>query len=457
MSNRRKIVPAAAAAGGLVLLGSVAAMGATSSGTTYYACLKNGNLSNVGTSAPDCKAKQTLISWNQEGPVGPQGPQGPIGPTGATGDQGEPGPIGPAGATGAPGEQGPAGAKGDQGDPGAQGPVGAQGPAGLDAQGAAALACDTLAADEPTPPGDSPVDVFLKLDGVAGNSADDKYKGWIDVSSFCLGGASADDDGIFTVEKGTSADSAPLLQDLVDGKGFTSAWVELVNTGSTRELVASFKFSGVSVRGYRLGGHDTLDEDVSFRWTLANVTTDFPTGTKPVAVTMTAPEPIAETEPRCAALTTDRKPGEVPGVDIYLNIPDVPGSSMTDKHKGEIDVQSICFGGSRAGESKNPSYTSVTATKGTDKASAKLHEAFRTGKALGNSTIVVERPGAKLAPVLKLELSVPAVNGYRAGARGGPLVEDLSLTTETLKVTYYKVDANGSSAPVDKAPVVLQR
>jgi type VI protein secretion system component Hcp len=436
MSNRRKIVPAAAAAGGLVLLGSVAAMGASSSGTTYYACLKNGDLSSVGTSAPECKGKQTLISWNQEGPVGPQGPQGEQGPIGVPGAQGEPG---------------PAGEKGEKGDPGATGPVGAQGPAGLDAQGAAALACDTLAADEPTTH-DSTVDVFLRLTGVTGSSSDKDHKGWIDVTSFCLGGASADDDGIFTVEKGTGADSAPLLQDLADGSGITAAEVQLVGTDNKggRETVATFKFSGVSVHGYRLGGHDTLDEDISFRWTTAGVTTEGVTTSQELA----APATGAETEPRCAALTTDREPRDAAGVDIYLKIPSVLGSSLSSKHKGEIDVRSICFGGSRAGDS-GPSYTSLTATKRTDKASAKLHEAFRTGDALGDSAIVVERTGASPAPVLKLELAIPTVNGYRAGARGGALAEDLSLMTQTLKVTYYEINPDGSTTPV--APVVLER
>jgi hypothetical protein len=39
---------------------------------TYYACLKNGNLSDVGTSAPDnCAGKGDVSSWNSEGPAGP--------------------------------------------------------------------------------------------------------------------------------------------------------------------------------------------------------------------------------------------------------------------------------------------------------------------------------------------------------------------------------------------------
>jgi hypothetical protein len=47
--------------------------GASSTTTTYYACLKSGALSNVGTVAPTCKSPATVISWNQTGPPGPAG------------------------------------------------------------------------------------------------------------------------------------------------------------------------------------------------------------------------------------------------------------------------------------------------------------------------------------------------------------------------------------------------
>ncbi len=83
---------------------------------TYYACLKNGNLSDVGTSTPDkCPGNSTVISWNEQGPqgiqgeTGPQGPQGDVGPQGPQGVPGPQGPVGPQGATGA---QGPAGTSG---------------------------------------------------------------------------------------------------------------------------------------------------------------------------------------------------------------------------------------------------------------------------------------------------------------------------------------------------------
>ena len=41
---------------------------------TYYACLKSGKLTQVGTSAPTCRSGATSISWNSQGPEGPVGP-----------------------------------------------------------------------------------------------------------------------------------------------------------------------------------------------------------------------------------------------------------------------------------------------------------------------------------------------------------------------------------------------
>lgn len=69
--------------------------------TTYYGCLKNGNLTNVGTSAPDnCPNGATLISWGQQGPQGIPGPTGPQGPQGDTGATGPQGPAGTSGISG---------------------------------------------------------------------------------------------------------------------------------------------------------------------------------------------------------------------------------------------------------------------------------------------------------------------------------------------------------------------
>jgi hypothetical protein len=100
-----KVVTVSVIATAALTLGATAAVTAGASGTThtYFACLKSGALSKVGTASPTCPAGATKISWNSQGPVGAAGPKGAAGPAGAagaTGTQGPAGPTGPSGTTG---------------------------------------------------------------------------------------------------------------------------------------------------------------------------------------------------------------------------------------------------------------------------------------------------------------------------------------------------------------------
>jgi hypothetical protein len=49
---------------------------------TYFACLRGGALSHVGTKAPRCPRGSTRVAWNAKGPRGATGPAGPAGPPG---------------------------------------------------------------------------------------------------------------------------------------------------------------------------------------------------------------------------------------------------------------------------------------------------------------------------------------------------------------------------------------
>src|SRR5262245_32923782 len=116
---------------GVLLLGAMGLGRATAQSvpTVIYACVSNQNGANNGlmravSSAGQCKAWETELSWNVPGPQGPVGPQGS---PGSVGPQGPAGSVGPVGPQGPPGSQGPTGSQGPQGPIGLQGP---QGPAG---------------------------------------------------------------------------------------------------------------------------------------------------------------------------------------------------------------------------------------------------------------------------------------------------------------------------------------
>lgn len=96
-----------AAAGALLLIGGMSiAATAASNTTTYFACLKDGNLTKVSTKAPKCLKGSTRISWNSKGADGAAGPAGAIGQIGVTGLAGANGSNGSVGATGAAGANG---------------------------------------------------------------------------------------------------------------------------------------------------------------------------------------------------------------------------------------------------------------------------------------------------------------------------------------------------------------
>lgn len=112
--------------GGLVTGTAVAATDGSDGDRLIHGCVNpSGNLRIVDSAT--CKQNETLLSWNQRGPVGPQGEKGdkgdtgPQGPQGIPGEPGPSGPPGPAGPTGATGATGPAGPQGPPGPAGASG------------------------------------------------------------------------------------------------------------------------------------------------------------------------------------------------------------------------------------------------------------------------------------------------------------------------------------------------
>jgi type VI secretion system Hcp family effector len=100
----------------------------------------------------DGKSDTFDVTLGAAGPAGPPGPGGPEGPAGQSGPQGpqrQPGPQGPQGPAGAPGPQGPPGAA----------PI----------------------PEEPAAPG---LGVFLRVEGLLGESTDRDHRNWSDATGY---------------------------------------------------------------------------------------------------------------------------------------------------------------------------------------------------------------------------------------------------------------------------------
>jgi type VI secretion system secreted protein Hcp len=168
VSSRRARL-AAVGVGAVASIGAAAAIAATLSpdaNGVIHGCYDRQGRLRIVNAGQACDKGEIAIEWNQQGPVGPAGPIGAVGPAG---------PPGADGRDGRDGLQGPAGAQGPQG---VAGPAGPAGPAGA--------SCDSTGGGG----GSAPVatdDMFLKIDGIDGESSDFKHKGEIDVESFSWG------------------------------------------------------------------------------------------------------------------------------------------------------------------------------------------------------------------------------------------------------------------------------
>ena len=244
------VVPTAAALGAGAAVGAVAVGAIPGSDKVIHACYLSSNpqgaqfsygalrvidpsLSgqDVPTDEYACNQNETAISWNQQGPPGPVGPTGKPGPAGASGQ---------AGAAGA--------------------------------DGSATIVGNTNFGITATPH----VDVFLKLDGIKGESADDKHKGEIDIESFAFGseapvvGSGSQSTGAgagkvtvstFSITKKIDKSSPILQRDLATGKVIKSGEVDVVHTTNKGELqVASYKVTDLALKSISIKGEgQTVD------------------------------------------------------------------------------------------------------------------------------------------------------------------------------------------------------
>jgi type VI secretion system secreted protein Hcp len=87
LSRTVKVAAVAAIAAATLAVGTTAIVtaGADSTGTTYYACLKGGKLTQVGVTTPTCNPAATSISLGAQGPAGVAGTNGASGPQGPVG------------------------------------------------------------------------------------------------------------------------------------------------------------------------------------------------------------------------------------------------------------------------------------------------------------------------------------------------------------------------------------
>src|SRR5262249_29397834 len=129
-------------------------------------------------------------------------------------------------------------------------------------------------------------DTFLKIDGVPGESTDDKHKDWIEVLSFSLGhsqgsSSTASSTGGGTTERADFHDvemvkqidtaSAKIVEYCVSGKHIPNVVIECCRAGGDKVKYYEIKMEQVIISEHHIGGHGKGDdpfptESVSFNF-----------------------------------------------------------------------------------------------------------------------------------------------------------------------------------------------
>lgn len=219
MSRRRALKIALPAALALGAGTAVAIAAIPASNGTIHACYSTSGTPTGAARIVDetatCATNEKALTWNQTGPTGPAGPSGPTGPPGDSGSSG----TGSSGGT-------DTGSGSDQG-------------------------------------GGPSADIFLKLDGISGESTDEDHKGEIDVEAFTFNAKRASGKVKFSplrVIKVYDASSPKLMQAAASGRHIRSGTLTFRRSGDPNGVeFLTYKLSDLTVTSYQEGGANADD------------------------------------------------------------------------------------------------------------------------------------------------------------------------------------------------------
>jgi type VI secretion system secreted protein Hcp len=149
-----------------------------------------------------------------------------------------------------------------------------------------------------------------------------------------------------------------------------------------------------------------------------------------------------------------------PSADIFLKLDGIPGDSVDDKHKGEIDVEAVAYNVKRTGKTR---VATVRIDKGYDSSSPKLLAASATGRHIKSGVITFRLSGSDAdSAFLTYKLSDIVVSSYEQGGANpdakplGSLEEEIGLTAARLQATERSVDSSGKQGPPVSASIDLR-
>jgi type VI secretion system secreted protein Hcp len=137
--------------------------------------------------------------------------------------------------------------------------------------------------------------------------------------------------------------------------------------------------------------------------------------------------------------------------DYFLAIDGIPGESVDDKHKGEIDVDSWSWGETQSAPAHGPAagtgkvqIQDLQVTANMSKASPKLMLACASGQHIRSAVLTGRRAGKAQVEFLTFALSDVLVSSYQTGdSQAGAPVDSVSLSFAKVQIEYKETQADG--------------
>jgi type VI secretion system secreted protein Hcp len=138
-------------------------------------------------------------------------------------------------------------------------------------------------------------------------------------------------------------------------------------------------------------------------------------------------------------------------VDYFLDLGDIKGESIDEKHKDQIKVESFSWGGSQhttvAGSGGSGagkvSLSDFSIMKVMDKATPKLLTAMCAGTHIAKGTLYASKAGSKGDEYLKVEFDELFVTSLQLSASSEVPMESVSFSYNKASMTYKVQDETG--------------
>ena len=269
-------------------------------------------------------------------------------------------------------------------------------------------------------------DVFLRLDGIDGESQDRDHRGWIEVQSMSWGTTTSGStsatppEGVRAVTFTRRVDAASPRLAAARTRRIPSATLTIRPAGSSEaQQLALSNVRVSSVRSGRTTGDVAMET---------------------VTITYEHIERTPASARQARALTARARTARartVPGVVSIMALPGVDGQAAGRGHEGEIEILSWSWGSTASTgpqpETAPAGTTEITIRKLVDAASPRLSRARTQRTRLPEAVLTLRKAGGGQVEYIEVRLQNVMISNYSlssSGSDGAPAIETVTFTFE---------------------------